>query len=316
MRLQTLPSFYFTVSTSIDTIAKKQGQIILSKDEQVLFIDVSSSQRIRLDCVVHVESDEYLPLAPLDKIYVDDTNKDLYIYINDDWVKFQSQANVSIDVVKDNEVYNTHTIEAGNGIDVEEDQETGNVVLSVSLTDYYLEFTASDLDSSGILTLTNARVGSFVILDNNGKLVIPAMSQVGTSVQINLYDWTISGTWKVFFPMGAAASVNSINDIVDMILEASYVNSTSGAPELDVECGKVYTFSNALTSLTLTSVEAGHKRTEIRFVAGVNFNFTYETGEGGILGIIGTEPTYTVGSRYHIIITDGYMEVKPVQVFA
>jgi len=315
MRLQEVPKFYFTNSASIDTIAKKKGQVILSKDEQVLFIDVNASTRLRLDCVVHIESSDLLPLAPLDKIYVDDSTKDLYIYINDDWVKIPSQGHAEITVVKDNEEYDTHVVEAGNGLDVEEDEETGNIVLSVALTDYYLEFTSSDIDSGGILTINDARVGSFVILDNTGKLVIPAMTQVGTSVQINLNSWVVTGTWKVFFPLGAAASSDSINDIVETILSSNYVTSSASAPSLDIECGKVYQFTNALSSLTLTSVEHGHRPTELRFTAGNDFVFTYETGSTGIVGLRGSEPTYTTGSTYHVNIVDGFMEVKPVTMF-
>lgn len=66
-------------------------------------------------------------------------------------------------------------------------------------------FTSSSLSNSK-LTVENATVGTFAILDNSNSLVMPNMKQVGTSVEIDFTGWTITGNWTLKFVSNTSVS--------------------------------------------------------------------------------------------------------------
>lgn len=66
-------------------------------------------------------------------------------------------------------------------------------------------FTSSSLSNSK-LTLENATVGTFAILDNSNSLVIPNMKQVDTSVEIDFTGWTVTGNWTIKFVSNTSVS--------------------------------------------------------------------------------------------------------------
>lgn len=69
-------------------------------------------------------------------------------------------------------------------------------------------FTSSSLSNSK-LTVENATVGTFAILDNSNSLVIPNMKQVDTSVEIDFTGWTVTGNWTIKFVSNTIVSGGS-----------------------------------------------------------------------------------------------------------
>lgn len=62
-----------------------------------------------------------------------------------------------------------------------------------------ISFTGAGLTSNK-LTVADAQVGDFTILDADGVMVLPVMRQLdGEAVSVDFTDWTVTGTWKVVF---------------------------------------------------------------------------------------------------------------------
>lgn len=66
-------------------------------------------------------------------------------------------------------------------------------------------FTSTSLSNSK-LTVENATVGTFAILDNSNSLVMPNMKQVDTSVEIDFTGWTVTGNWTIKFVSNTCVS--------------------------------------------------------------------------------------------------------------
>lgn len=74
----------YTTENELNSVAVKNGQIILCTDSGKLYIDHVST-RIGISDIIQVENYNALPLAPLDKLYLTRDNGKLYIYVNDRW---------------------------------------------------------------------------------------------------------------------------------------------------------------------------------------------------------------------------------------
>ena len=74
----------YTTENELNSVAVKNGQIILCTDSGKLYIDHVST-RIGISDIIQVENYSALPLAPLDKLYLTRDNGKLYIYVNDRW---------------------------------------------------------------------------------------------------------------------------------------------------------------------------------------------------------------------------------------
>lgn len=84
--IQDVFSHIYTTETNLSSVAVKHGQIILCVDSEKLYIDHGST-RVGISDVVQVETQDALPLAPLDKFYITKDTGDVYFYINDVWKK-------------------------------------------------------------------------------------------------------------------------------------------------------------------------------------------------------------------------------------
>ena len=73
---------------------------------------------------------------------------------------------------------------------------------------------------------------------------------------------------------------------------------------LTLASNTLYTFSEPLTSLTISSLASGTFENEIQFTAGEEFTLTAEALAGKWLGF--DEPTFTEGKTYIIKIKNGY----------
>lgn len=74
----------YTTENELNSVAVKNGQIILCTDSGKLYIDHVST-RIGISDIIQVENYDALPLAPLDKFYLTRDNGKIYIYVNDRW---------------------------------------------------------------------------------------------------------------------------------------------------------------------------------------------------------------------------------------
>lgn len=92
--IQDVFSHIYTTEAHLGDVPVKNGQIILCTDSEKLYIDHGTS-RVGTSDVVQVETQDALPLAPLDKFYITKNTGDVYFYINDDWKKL---TDTSIDL--------------------------------------------------------------------------------------------------------------------------------------------------------------------------------------------------------------------------
>ena len=118
--IQDVFSHIYTTEAHLSEVPVKNGQIVLCVDSEKLYIDHGTS-RVGISDVVQVETQDALPLAPLDKFYITKDTGDVYFYINDDWKKltdtihdytaFEVYANDAVISPGDHEVLGTVTVE-------------------------------------------------------------------------------------------------------------------------------------------------------------------------------------------------------------
>ena len=102
--IQDVFSHVYTTEANLSSVAVKHGQIILCVDSEKLYIDHGST-RVGISDVVQVETQDALPLAPLDKFYITKDTGDVYFYINDAWKKLT-------DTIRDYTAFNVYAHDA------------------------------------------------------------------------------------------------------------------------------------------------------------------------------------------------------------
>ena len=123
------------------------GKIYIVSDTQEMYVDVSSSNRIRISDIISVVNEEALPLAPLDKFYYAQQEAKLFKYQDSDWVEIGGVANY-------NELSNRPSI---GGVTLEGSlsakdlglQPAGNYLTSSSLDVDHITFWEDDEGGSG-----------------------------------------------------------------------------------------------------------------------------------------------------------------------
>lgn len=134
--------------------------------------------------------------------------------------------------------------------------------------------------------------------------------------------WEFNGTQWVFFTnttlsdatttskgvvqIGTGLNVSSGLISVDSTIytaSRTKVNNTSTTPSLALQANTDYMFSNALTSLTLTSIPNSQYFTSLNFTTGSTFTFTASTLTDWFF--VDNPPTFLPNKKYEIIIVNG-----------
>lgn len=176
--------------------AMSDGKIYIASDTQEMYVDVSSSNRIRISDIIPVASEGELPLAPLDKFYYAQQEAKLFKYQDSDWVEIGGVANY-------NELSNRPSI---GGITLEgslsaEDlglQPAGNYLTSSSLDVDHITFWQDDEGgSSGDVTIEGNPLTYWQNLTGTWNAVCTAgedtynLVLADTGVDVNLNYFTL-----------------------------------------------------------------------------------------------------------------------------
>lgn len=86
--------------------------------------------------------------------------------------------------------------------------------------------------------------------------------------------------------------------------QAVIADTENTTATIELASNTLYTFSEPLTALTISSLASGTYENEIQFIAGEEFTLTAEALAGKWLGV--DEPTFTEGETYIIKIKNGY----------
>lgn len=84
-----------------------------------------------------------------------------------------------------------------------------------------IEFTLNDLQS-GFLTVEDCTVGSCVVVDNVGNMIMAGQQQSGKNVIIDLSAATINGTWIVKFIQGGGSGI-TLQYIQEQAVQAAII---------------------------------------------------------------------------------------------
>ena len=148
--------------------------------------------------------------------------------------------------------------------------------------------------SAGTFT-ANASTDVTIAITETVQNATSPLSITSNNITIATADTNTNGAltstdWNTF---NNKASVQTVTN------DASNTTAT-----LELAPNTLYTFTNALTSLTITSIPSGTYETEIQFTTDTGFTFTDNALTNKWLGV--DAPTFEDGSSYVIAIKNGY----------
>lgn len=136
---------------------------------------------------------------------------------------------------------------------------------------------------SAVNTLVSTYTGTAPI-NITGKVVSIATADATTTGALSSTDWS---------------TFNAKAGAQQVIADTENTTAT-----LELASNTLYTFSEPLTALTISSLASGTYENEIQFIADEEFTLTAEALTGKWLGV--DEPTFTAGETYIIKIKNGY----------
>jgi nicotinamide mononucleotide (NMN) deamidase PncC len=162
----------------------------------------------------------------------------------------------------------------------------------LDLTSNTLTIATADASTTGALSSTDwgtfngkqDAITASAPLDLTSNTLTIATADTNTSGAISSTDWN---------------TFNSKANAQEVIADAE--NTTA---ILELASNTLYTFSEPLTALTISSIPSGTYETEIQFTADTGFTFTDNALTNKWLGV--DAPTFEDGSSYVIAIKNGY----------
>lgn len=148
--------------------------------------------------------------------------------------------------------------------------------------------------SAGTFT-ANASTDATIAITETVQSATSPLSITSNALSISTADTSTSGAltstdWNTF---NGKANVQTVTN------DASNTTAT-----LALVPNTLYTFTNALTALTISSIPSGTYETEIQFTTDTGFTFTDNALTNKWLGV--DAPTFEDGSSYVIAIKNGY----------
>lgn len=295
----------YTTENELNSVAVKNGQIILCTDSGKLYIDHVST-RIGISDIIQVENYDALPLAPLDKFYLTRDNGKIYIYVNDRWSLISLDTDINDAVLR-----YPATVDSESGVVVITD---GTPVTDVRIGD---EIVTSDgvykkvkdsvtIDQGSTTTITDTldlfeyasltpdvvKSVNGVIPDDKGLVTLPdATTEV--SGLLSAADKTKLDSLSTEIPemsvtVGAGLSGKGTSDTPLTLNLSSYQTNTSIS--LTSTAGAVQMISNTSESALYSSNAFVKANLDIIEMKGnhLKFNSNDENTAGGLL-VIGAD---------------------------
>ena len=162
----------------------------------------------------------------------------------------------------------------------------------IDITSKVVSIATANTNTSGALTSTDWNtfngkqdaITASAPLDLTSNTLTIATADATTTGALSSTDWS---------------TFNSKANAQQVIADTENTTAT-----LTLASNTLYTFSEPLTSLTISSLASGTFENEIQFTAGEEFTLTAEALAGKWLGF--DEPTFTEGKTYIIKIKNGY----------
>lgn len=162
----------------------------------------------------------------------------------------------------------------------------------IDITSKVVSIATANTNTSGALTSTDWNtfngkqdaITASAPLDLTSNTLTIATADATTTGALSSTDWT---------------TFNSKANAQEVIADTENTTAT-----LELASNTLYTFSEPLTALIISSLASGTFENEIQFTAGEDFVLTAEALAGKWLGV--DEPTFTAGETYIIKIKNGY----------
>lgn len=189
--IQDVFSHIYTTEAHLGDVPIKNGQIILCVDSEKLYIDHGTS-RVGTSDVVQVETQDTLPLAPLDKFYITKNTGDVYFYINDDWKKL-TDTSIDLSNYSQNASINlTSTAGAVNLISntTEAALYSGTAYVKANVGSVELQGTNLKFNNN----VQNTAGGIVVVDSSTGKIPASVVPETAGSVDLSAYNGLVGIT--------------------------------------------------------------------------------------------------------------------------